>query len=252
MPRITAFIGVSLLFCVLSPSLVSAQVALPNDCSSADRNRAQIFSNTARQLFEAHDLAGVLAANRQFETSLSGGCRAALNRRYPARVRCSATEINAIAVAVPDIVSAVSASDLQLMIRRSLQLQYRLSDECWIAINRHTHPIIMNACDDEELDLMASYVEPALVGTQRLLAGDESAILQIMQLQSQVAASVRTQCFSAVQRAAEGAKTPGPGPLPSPSPRPSPTLPGWVMDHGGGTTSIPSLGVFCSPTGCIK
>jgi hypothetical protein len=233
----------------LSMGLVYASVAngestLPAGCSRTDQQRAQMFSDKIETALANGDLTRYTSMSRELETGLSKACQAALDRRYPARVICSSEEVATVTSFVTNVAAAAKALDFTLMLQILGDLEDELSEECWLAVNRHVHPAIMEACNDEELDEMATYVSPALPLTRRAFAGDIMALLQLQALRNDMYQSVSPACAVTVRQMTAGRADPQPTPSPSP--------PSWITDHGGGTYSVPSLGVACGPSGCTQ
>lgn len=222
----------------------TAHAQLPDGCGSADSKRAADYTNAAANaLAQDGNIAKYIALLREMESGLSSTCRAALNRLQPARVRCTAGERELVLRHYEAIIGAALTGEVDRMFGLFQNLEASVSRTCWLAVNQHDDRRIRQTCSAAELDMMASYVGPAMRAMQdALITYDASQLLKLLKEQT---AKLSPDCSQAVawmqqaklqQQAHNAGKTPM-------------QLPG-VIDHGGGTLSAPGLGA-CTPSGCM-
>jgi hypothetical protein len=154
---------------------------------------------------------------------------------------CSAHEIDEVLNHLQAVVQASATLDVMRIIDVWLNLEQTVSSDCWLAANRHVDPRVVNACTVAELDHTASFAGPMLRAARELFrAGDMMSLLDVS---NRVFSGLSGSCvyaMQAVQAQAQHQMSQG---------SPAGTIPS-VLDHGGGTFSVPNMG-SCGPSGCI-
>jgi len=224
---------------------VAANAQLPDECTGADHTRAAVYTDAAvKALLQQGDTEKFIALLREMESGFSQECRAALDRQQPVRVRCTATERELVLKHYDAIIGAAYQGDVPRMFALFQNLEASVSPTCWLALNQHDDPRVRKICSAAELDAMASYAGPAMRAMQRMLmTGDTSQLLQLAQ---ESTAQLSPECAQAVAQAQQKAAA---AQQPAGGAKPPMSLPN-VLDHGGGTLSVPGVGA-CTPSGCM-
>jgi hypothetical protein len=229
---------------------VPADAQLPGGCSSADQERYAEYSKDAvSALLEGKgNSTQFIALTSKMESGLSTGCRAALDREQPARVRCALEERNVALEHYKAYIVAVLQSDPMRPYVVLEHLEASVSSACWLALRRPDNPGIRRGCSDRELEIIASYDgslnRASLHVLQRFLQRGEFELSEFIDVARQRQARLSPACNNALDRAAvetEKSKESG---------KAAPPPGGGVNDHGGGTFSAPGLGA-CTPGGCM-
>lgn len=226
------------LFAVTWIAPVHAQ--LPSGCSSADQARyARYIQDAIKGLVEGNTEHYTTSMN-QMESGFSKGCRTALDRHQPTRVRCTSHERELVMEQFGQMYTSLGDNYEEYLVLYE-ELRESITPACWSAVHRPNDPKIVKACSGAELDLSASYVLPMLRAFQHLLTTND--LSEILQLEQEVHSQRSPACNSAFAAAQPKAPSPHPGSQPRQS------LPS-AHDHGGGTFSVDGVGA-CGPTGCI-
>lgn len=229
------------IFLMSSPTRGFGQQQLPAVCSAADRQSSAQYTQVAIQALVEGRLARFAELSQAVEDALSPACRAALARSHPVAVKCSRAEKSAVLSSYFKIMAAALSGDLQQVFRLSDDLEASLSRSCWIAINRIQDPVVVQACTDQELDFLASQATPLMRATEQSLGtGDLTPVYQMAQRMMEPLGPACRDGLTDLQRRMQvlGGQQSWSTRLPN------------VLDHGGGTFSVPGLGA-CTPSGCM-
>src|SRR5262249_16423639 len=156
MRRAPAFLA-SCILLMASPTRGFGQQQLPAACLAADQQSVAQYTQLAIQALLDGRTGRFTELSQEFEAGLSSGCRAALARGHPASVRWTQGEKSTVLTAYSEMMAAALVGDLQRLFRLSDDLEASVSHSCWIAINRHQDPVVVQACTDQELDYIASF-----------------------------------------------------------------------------------------------
>jgi hypothetical protein len=209
-----------------------------SDCSPSDRGLIASHVQAAVEAIENGDAAQYARVLEQLMARVSPACRAAISRRSPMATRCSSTEKSVILSSYQEIMAAVWSGDLLGTLQLLEDLQDALSPSCWIALNYPQDPAVQEACSSSELTVAASSASPMIRAFKALLtSGDYS---QLIEISLDLGARLSSSCQAALARSQA---------IPSPSGTQSYPPPA-VLDHGGGTYSVPGLGA-CTSSGCM-
>jgi hypothetical protein len=232
--RWCAVAGVAAVALMILPPEATAQT-----CSAADQQvRSQYESESLRALVTG-DLNKYQNLQQSLPHQLSSSCRQILNQMEPMRVKCTAQEKNAVLEHYQAVTEAGFSGDVMRIFAIMENLEATLSKACWDATNRPTDPRVQGACTAEELDHVASFAGPMRRATSRFLTGDLGSILQLSQ---QMYAPLSQHCTSVLQRVQQERQQ-----AQNPARQYGSEN---VLDHGGGTLSVPGLGA-CTPSGCM-
>jgi hypothetical protein len=214
--------------------------AAPSGCSSSDQKLISSYSEAAVEALVAGDLRRYVELSRELEAKLSSDCRAALAQSEPVRGKCSAHEKEVVLSHYEAMMQAARNGDPIRVFRLFENLEESLSPPCWIALNRIQDAGVQRACSSSELNLVASTAGPFMRAAERFLTtGDLSQTLELLQ---GLNARLSPACGAALaQSQRQAPQAPGSG---------GEYRPPGVLDHGGGTYSVPGLGA-CTPSGCM-
>ena len=198
--------------------------------SAADQTLRSHYQEASLSALMSGDLNRYQSLQQSLPDALSSSCRRVLDQLEPMRVACSAQEKNAVLQHYQAIMQAAWSGDVMGIFAYMENLEATVSRECWLASNRHTDSRVQAACTGPELDHVATFTGPVLRATSRMLStGDIGPVLQ---LSEQMSAPLSQDCMGALQRLQierqQGgqSQTRGYGPT-------------NVLDHGGGTYSVP-------------
>ena len=156
----------------------------------------------------------------------------------PTPPECSSDEKQAVLLSYAEMIQAAAAGDIYQIFALTEGLEESLSESCWVAINRSKDPDVRNACTAAEIDLVASAAGPLLRALERVLTtGDPSDTLEVTVA---LTSRLSPDCWSAFGRAQQQQQPPTSRQYRPPN----------VLDHGGGTFSVPGVGT-CSSSGCM-
>jgi hypothetical protein len=238
--HIAAFVFVSTVTLVsasLAPNYVKAQGL--SACSSADQQSITSYTKATIAALTASDLPRYRKISRELPGMLSPACQKILNQIEPMRVKCSEAEKESVLQHYKAVFEAVSYMDPMSALARMEDLEDSVSSSCWLAINRHIDPRVTNVCSSKELDHLASFAGPIMRQTQQLLKTlDPAPFLQLVQA---VTAPLTKPCLEGLGQLQAIKATQS---------KAMQNLPSNVLDHGGGTYSVPGLGA-CTPSGCM-
>ena len=209
-------------------------------CSPTDQELISNYSRATLGALMASDLARYRKLSRELPGKLSPACRTILSQVEPMRVKCTEEEKETVLEHYQAVLQAALGMDAMGALEQMQDLEESLSPPCWLAVNRHVDPRVQNACSAAELDHLATFAGPVLRATaQALSTYDPAPLLQLVQAAT---ALLSPNCTNALARFQQEVQR-------SPN-RARQYEPSNVLDHGGGTYSVPGLGA-CTPSGCM-
>lgn len=228
-----AVIAVMLVFTV---STVDAQT-----CSQEEAGIRAQYEAASLEALRRGDMNRYRDMKLSLEGELSPSCRRLLDEVEPMRVQCSAQEKELVLQHYSAVFQAAQNLDVMRVIDVMLHLEAEISQQCWVAANRHIDPQVVAACTGRELDHIASFAGPTLRMTRGLLTGSNVDLNAALTLGQGMTAPLSQGCNQALANIQQP---------PGPAPDPFNYGPRNVIDHGGGTYSVPGTGA-CSSAGCI-
>lgn len=207
-------------------------------CSASDDQISKINQADSLEALLIGDLNQYLSLQQTLPGKLSSSCRSSLDQREPMRVNCTLQEKNIVLRHYSKVIVAALNEKPSRAISVMLNLEAAVSQQCWLAVNRHIDSRVLNACTAAELDHAASFSGPMFLAAQVALNTGDST--QVLQLTQNLKASLSQYCIRTIQQVAAE----------PPVEERSPGMPGNVIYHGGGTYSVPGTGA-CTTAGCI-
>jgi hypothetical protein len=225
-------------FAVATANAVATPCYAATGCTSSDQQLISSYSEAAVKALVSGDLKRYVNLMQELEAKVSSNCRAALALSDSLRT-CSLDEKKAVLSHYEAIIQASLNFDLDKLFLLSESLEKSLSRPCWIALNRNQDARVQQTCSSSELDVIASYSGPMTRSVKQfLISGDFS---QILGLQQDMYARISPACQAVLAKVQSGAQNqPGSGQYRPPG----------VLDHGGGTYSVPGVGA-CTRSGCM-
>ncbi len=234
--------GAALLAALAGIVVLIATPANAQTCSANEvQTRAQ-YDEAALAALMSGDMYRYRNIKLELDQRLSSECRQLLDLIEPMRVRCSAQEKSAVLQHFHAVFEAAQYADILRVLNVMLNLENSVSQQCWIASNRHIDTRVVSACTGPELDHIASFTGPWLRMTRDLLTGGNVDLGFAFTLGDQITGPLSQQCNHALA-VYQQENTPSPT-------NPGSYGPSSVIDHGGGTYSVPGTGA-CSSSGCI-
>jgi hypothetical protein len=227
---------------------------VPSGCSSSDQKLMASYTEAGIKALLTGNLNRYQSISRELETRLSSSCLAAFARLQPAKTKCSADEKQEIIDHYDSIMKAIWNGEVMRIFPLLDDLEESVSAQCWLALNYPQDSRILQACDSGELAQIASIAGPSNRITQRLLMGDLSQLSNLFGLLQNLDARLSESCKVAVVQVQQEAqlKQAHINQQHGSSGGTRQYQPSQVQDHGGGVYSMPSLGVACGPSGCVK
>ena len=209
-------------------------------CTAMDQQIRTQYHEAAQAALLTGDLERYGQLQQSVAQKVSAGCRTALRQLEPMRVRCTAEEKTTVLEHYRAVMQAAYSMDLMRIFAVMEELEQAVSPQCWHATNRHTDPQVQNACTAAELDHLASFAGPILRATAHALTTED--VGPLIELGQRAMAPLSQTCGYALARLQQAKQSTS-----QPSRQYEPTN---VLDHGGGTYSVPGLGA-CTPSGCM-
>lgn len=217
------------------PAPASAQ------CSTSDQQVLSQDSKASLGALMSGDLKLYQALEQGLPAKLSPSCSSVLAQLQPVRVKCTSEEKRRVLGRYQKAIQAALNVDAMNMIGQMQAMERDVTPACWLAVNRHTDPSVLRACNAKELDHLASMASPALQASKIALTTSDMG--PMMKVSQQITAPLSQACGQALMALQ-------PKPQPNPYASPKKQMPGNVIDHGGGNYSVPGLGA-CTSSGCM-
>ena len=216
---------------------------IPSGCSSSDQKLVSSYTQSAVDALVAGDLKRSLQLSQELDAKLSSACLAGFAQSQPARVKCSANEKQTTVDHYKAMMQSLLGGDAIRYLRLWRHLAESVSQPCWIALNYPQDAGVQRGCSSSELNLIASSAGPSIQASLRLL--EKLDFTETIQLVQYLSARLSPGCQAALAEAQRKAQIQTPN-----TPRGSVNRPSGVLDHGGGTYSMPGFGA-CTPGGCL-
>lgn len=227
--------------CVAAACLAaSSAVAHAQGCSTEDDQIRAQYQQASLQALLSGDLTRFASLQESLPGRLSTSCRARLNQLEPMRVKCTAQEKSRVMEGYRAVFAAAQSGNVMRMFDVLEGLEATVSSQCWLAANRQSDPRALSACTASELDHLASFAGPTLRASRILLSTFDP--MPLLRLNQQMVAPLSQSCQAALARVQQAAQMA--------QPQPRSYRPPSVLDHGGGTYSVPGMGA-CTPSGCV-
>ena len=214
--------------------------AISAPCSDADQQIRSRYQAASSDALKAGNLDRFRMLEQSLPGELSAACRRALEQMEPMRARCTADEKVAVLRHYQAIMQAAWSGDVMSIFSYMENLEQVLSPQCWLATNRHIDPNVQRACTPAELDHLASFAGPVVRATARLISSGDFAPL--IEIQQAALTPLSQNCGNALVQLQQSKNN-----RPNQASRYQPEN---VIDHGGGTYSVPGSGA-CTPSGCM-
>jgi hypothetical protein len=226
-------------FAVATASAIATPCYAAAGCSSSDQQLISSYSEAAVKAFVSRDLKRYVNLMQELEAKVSSNCRAELAQSEPRRGKCSLDERKTVLSHYQAIIKAAWNGDINRLFLLFENLEESLSRPCWIALNRSQDARVQKTCSSSEVDLIASYSGPMTRSVKQfLISGDVS---QLIGLQQDMYTKISPACQTALANVQKSTQN---------QPGSREYLPPGVLDHGGGTYSVPGMGA-CTSSGCM-
>jgi hypothetical protein len=239
-----------LVYIIFFISSVSAAYCeeMPESCSGLEKSLISQYNNEAINALKKGDSTKYINLMNELEGKLSADCQLGINKLEPARDSCTKSEKEIVLTYFKDLISAILNGDINinLMIRLYENLEQSISHKCLIATYRNQDPRLKKACSSKDFDTIASYAGQILRTAERAMTTLDPT--ESINLTQEIYTNISDECSSILTQIQLGNQPAGIDRGPG-TPQ-TIKMPEQVIDHGGGTYSVPGVGA-CGFGGCM-